>query len=807
MNNKKFKNKKNTKVKNKFILNRAASYVLASAMVIVSQPFIPSNLVKIYAYAEKSAIVNASSLNIRSEASSSSSKVASLRAGTEVIITDETTGSDGSKWYKVRFGEGAEAKTGYALSTYINTTSSSASYTRSEDFEKALDAQGFPEDYKEALRKLHAQYPNWVFKAQKVDIDWQTAVENESVVGRNLVSKNSVSSWKSTAEGAYNWSNSTWPGFDSSAWVAASGDIIRYYMDPRNFLDPVNVFQFLNQGYNENKYDVEGIEAMVRGTYLESRASNSQVLNAKRDISSSASSGSQSPAVNTEKEKKDSNVSLTAPVAQQPEKKETPKADKSVQSESSFSGVSLTPPTASASGNTDEPQNGSGSEKTEETQTASTDANDPVSEKSSSIKLEAPAKDAALQEKLGYGPISGSLAAGDTAGPSNGEKTSFSEINSQNGPGIWLDSENGNNARSSGIDKNAKSSDNKTNEDTNYTPIEGNKTYVDIILEAAVVSGVNPYVLTSMLIQEQGREGKSGLISGNTEPYKGIYNYFNVQAYEAAGMSPTQRGLWWASQSGSYSRPWNSRDKAIIGGAIFYGDNYVKANQDTFYLKKFNVLGTNLYKHQYMTNIEGGADEGARLSQAYSDSLKNGELVFSIPVYKNMPSERAKLPNGDGSPNNKLSSLSVEGYSLTPSFSKDIEKYDIIVSQSITSINIGAQAVDAKASISGTGTVDLSGGNNSFNIEVKAENGTVRNYVINVVRQGGGQASKSTGTQENSPKKGSNDTSLTAPNSNNSTGDTKSKNSASVGEGVAPSDSKGISTDRPKLVSPGGDGN
>ena len=228
MNNKKFKNKKNTKVKNKFILNRAASYVLASAMVIVSQPFIPSDLVKIYAYAEKSAIVNASSLNIRSEASSSSSKVASLRAGTEVIITDETTGSDGSKWYKVRFGEGAEAKTGYALSTYINTTSSSASYTRSEDFEKALDAQGFPEDYKEALRKLHAQYPNWVFKAQKVDIDWQTAVENESVVGRNLVSKNSVSSWKSTAEGAYNWSNSTWPGFDSSAWVAARGDIIRY---------------------------------------------------------------------------------------------------------------------------------------------------------------------------------------------------------------------------------------------------------------------------------------------------------------------------------------------------------------------------------------------------------------------------------------------------------------------------------------------------------------------------------------------------------------------------------------------------
>ena len=50
-------------------------------------------------------------------------------------------------------------------------------------------------------------------------------------------------------------------------------------------------------------------------------------------------------------------------------------------------------------------------------------------------------------------------------------------------------------------------------------------------------------------------------------------------------MSAIQTGLRYASQSGSYGRPWNTVEKSIIGGAQNYGDNYVKAGQNTFYLK------------------------------------------------------------------------------------------------------------------------------------------------------------------------------------------------------------------------------
>ena len=132
-------------------------------------------------------------------------------------------------------------------------------------------------------------------------------------------------------------------------------------------------------------------------------------------------------------------------------------------------------------------------------------------------------------------------------------------------------------------------------------PASGSSSYVDIIMNAAVQSGVNPYILASMIIQEQGSQGTGRSISGTVPGYQGYYNFFNIEAYQSGSMGAVERGLWWASQSGSYERPWNSVEKSILGGSIYYGNNYVKRGQDTLYLKKFNVQGDNLYKHQYMT--------------------------------------------------------------------------------------------------------------------------------------------------------------------------------------------------------------
>ena len=96
--------------------------------------------------------------------------------------------------------------------------------------------------------------------------------------------------------------------------------------------------------------------------------------------------------------------------------------------------------------------------------------------------------------------------------------------------------------------------------------------YVDIIMNAASESGVNPYILASMILQEQGSQGTGRSISGTVSGYQGYYNFFNIEAYQSGSMSAVERGLWWASQSGSYLRPWNSIEKSIRGGSVYYGE-------------------------------------------------------------------------------------------------------------------------------------------------------------------------------------------------------------------------------------------
>ena len=81
-----------------------------------------------------------------------------------------------------------------------------------------------------------------------------------------------------------------------------------------------------------------------------------------------------------------------------------------------------------------------------------------------------------------------------------------------------------------------------------------------------------------------------------------------------------------------------------------------------------------------------------------------------------------------------LSSLTVEGYSLTPTFQKDILEYSVIVPSTINSIKLDAKANEAHATVSGTGEFEVTEGMNTFSIVVTAENGGQKTYkvVVNV---------------------------------------------------------------------------
>ena len=474
-----------------------------------------------------------------------------VKKGEEHEILDEAKDNrpEPVTWYKITVNE----VTGWISSAYVTVKevedTPAPEVTPDMDFEEYLTAAGFPESYKPMLRELHAKYPNWIFEAQHTGLKWDDVIEEEYKLGRNMVHTSNVTSWKSTQDGAYNWATGKWVGLDGSSWVAASEAIIEYYMDPRNFLDEENVFQFLKQSYDPSLMSEEQIAAkkealqlMVKGTFLEG----------------------------TYKESK------------------------------------------------------------------------------------------------------------------------------------------------------------KT------------KKYVDTLMSAGEKSGVCPLTLASMIIQEQGVKGTGKSISGTVSGYEGYYNFFNVGAYATSSMTAVQRGLWYAkggsSNATSYNRPWNTRTKSIVGGALYYGGNYVAKGQDTMYLKKFNVQGSDMYDHQYMTNVQAAASEGQHVADGYSAESRTAALIFKIPVFKDMP-KSTKKPTGNKDPNYMLKSLSVGKYSLTPTFDVFETDYAVTVPNGVEKVDITATTVSSKTTVSGLGTKELKVGSNKFKIVSKAENGSKRNYTVTIIRK------------------------------------------------------------------------
>lgn len=674
--------------------------------------------------AERPASIIATSLNVRSAPGTTNAIVGKLAYGAAVTVTGEALAADGSLWYQIRFtGSNGTSATGYVLGTYVKFSSA---YSSDMDFEAYLDSQGFPQSYRPGLRQLHARYPQWVFTAFDTGLDWEEVIQNESLVGRNLVSSSSPTSWKSTAPGAYDWTTSTWPGFDGSGWVAANESIIRYYMDPRNFLNETYVFQFLLQNYDASVHTREGLASMVQGTFLE----GSGTIGGAYTGTFTANNANTANTNNTNSAVPDSQPGTAGTTAGQ-----TGAADNAA-GPGYQSGEN---PANSSGTNGVEAGNGTFSDVWKGLAPGMNISRGNISP-SLSVSRYSVEPVAATVVRAGLGE-NGMVSA------SAGENT---------GSGVIAPSPN---AASSAVSSSAG-----TSADT--AALGTTAPYVDILLQAGAQSGVSPYVLAAMILQEQGRDGKSESISGRT----GYYNYFNFEAYASNGMTAVQRGLWYASQSGSYMRPWDSADKAIIGGAVQYGQNYMEAGQNTFYLKKFNVQGSNLYKHQYMTNVEGAASEGAKMGAAYSETMRQTTMRFSVPVYRNMPEQVSQRPAGDGSPNNKLLNLSVNGYPLTPAFQQDIQAYDVVVGSADTSVVIQAASVDSTAQITGTGMVMLYNAVTEVKIQVTAQNGVVREYTVRITKDNAANSGRGETTPGTPPGNQSPPSQTAAPENSVNTG-------------------------------------
>lgn len=127
-----------------------------------------------------------------------------------------------------------------------------------------IDDNKYP-GYKAALEKLLASHPNWNAKFLYTGLKFDSAVAGEAEVhGRNLVETSNSGEWVCSTCGTQLY---------DSGWYCASEKAIAYYMDPRNFFDEVNIFQFQDVNeYLDEACTLEGIKAKVKGTYLEKYA-------------------------------------------------------------------------------------------------------------------------------------------------------------------------------------------------------------------------------------------------------------------------------------------------------------------------------------------------------------------------------------------------------------------------------------------------------------------------------------------------------------------------------------------------------
>ena len=189
-------------------------------------------------------------------------------------ILDEVQGDsyDGSKlWYKVRYTNMKDGKVyvGYVHSTLV-TMGAQIDYRTDE-------LSSFPASYRPALAALKAAHPNWTFVPLYTNKSFSSAVgaqatvsldKNGNLSSPSFIDKSYASVYRSSAVvGGMNAASTL---LDGGTKYCASASTVAYYMDPRNFLNEVDVFMFSAQAYDETLHTLESVQNMLSGTYMES---------------------------------------------------------------------------------------------------------------------------------------------------------------------------------------------------------------------------------------------------------------------------------------------------------------------------------------------------------------------------------------------------------------------------------------------------------------------------------------------------------------------------------------------------------
>lgn len=177
----------------------------------------------------------------------------------------------------------------YYYTGYISKGTSSKSYVETKTF-KVTDGDinqmltlGFPKSYAEKLAKLKVSHPNWQFVPYKVNATWDEVIAGETkYISTNLIN-GSNTSLRNTEDGAY--VNGKWTEFAGGGWYSASKQTVKYFVDPRNFLNDGHVFMFEVLNFDSSVQTTELLQSLLNGTFMSGNAFYYNDKNEKVDIS------------------------------------------------------------------------------------------------------------------------------------------------------------------------------------------------------------------------------------------------------------------------------------------------------------------------------------------------------------------------------------------------------------------------------------------------------------------------------------------------------------------------------------------
>ena len=196
--------------------------------------------------------------------------IARVQSGQTVQILDAEISQTGQLWYETGFYLDEVYYQGFIERNYLATSDEDLlewerSYLPASDEElvRAVgnqDIEAFPDSYRAALGALKSRHPHWTFVKMNTNLDCNTVVKNE-LGERSLVHSSCSDLWKN--------------GQHSPGWYYATEDILKHFLDPRNYLTEEAIFALEQLTYNSTYHTRDAVQNILSSTFMAGRIPDS----------------------------------------------------------------------------------------------------------------------------------------------------------------------------------------------------------------------------------------------------------------------------------------------------------------------------------------------------------------------------------------------------------------------------------------------------------------------------------------------------------------------------------------------------